>query len=450
MAMKAGATPLWRLIAYASPAMVTYLAWMPLGYVIAKFYAKYTSLDLATIGLVIFVGRIFDAAIDPLVAYLSDRFDTRWGRRKPWVVLSAPLFATGFVMLVAPPEHVHWAYFLLANVVLYSGWTFFEITHVAWGLEIDRDPGARSKIAVLLKLCAYVGSLAFFAFPFLFNPDPNSTEFTPPVMAALGMCVAAAFPILAVLAVLVAPTETRIGDQPFRLREVLSEMRGNARLMYYLAGFGLWAIADGVIVGLFIVYVDTYHHLSAAEGLILLAAYLSRVVAAPLALLLIRRLERRTFWIVCAVANALLYCMLFAIAPGAASLPWLIAFAIVAGVIDCVLGILALMLLGDIIDEDARRTQRDKAASYKAAVNLVEKGLRAVGLSGGLLLVGFAGLQVGEENSGAALLALLVVLGFVPALFNLGSAFGMSFLRFDATIGSTPTAAESGIAREVQ
>lgn len=448
--MKAGATPLWRLMAYASPAMVTYLAWMPLGYVIAKFYAKYTSLDLATIGIVIFVGRIFDAAIDPLVAYLSDRFDTRWGRRKPWVVLSAPLFATGFVMLVAPPESIHWTYFLLANVVLYSGWTFFEITHVAWGLEIDRDASARSKIAVLLKLCAYVGSLAFFAFPFLFNPDPNSTEFTPPVMAALGMSVAAAFPVLAVLAVLVAPTETRIGDQPFRLREVIAEMGANARLMFYLAGFGLWAIADGVIVGLFIVYVDAYHDLSAAEGLILLAAYLSRVVAAPAALLLIRRLERRTFWIICCAANALLYCTLFLIPPGAESLPLLIAFAIVAGVIDCVLGILALMLLGDIIDEDAQRTQRDKAASYKAAVNLVEKGLRAVGLSGGLLIVGTAGLIVGEANSPTALLALLAVLAAVPALLNAASAFSMSFLRFDANIAPKPIAEADGLARDAQ
>lgn len=429
--MKPGTIPVWRLMAYASPAMITYLAWMPLGYVIAKFYAKYTSLDLAAVGLIIFAGRIFDAAIDPLVAYLSDRFDTRWGRRKPWIVLSAPLFATGFVMLVTPPENVHWAYFLLANVVLYSGWTFFEITHVAWGLEMDREPAARSKIAVLLKLMAYVGSLAFFAFPFLFNPDSNSTEFTPPVMAALGVTVAAAFPILSMLAVACAPAEQRIGDKPFRLREVLGEMRGNKLLMYYLAGFGLWAVADGVIVGLFIVYVDAYHGLSAAEGLILLAAYLSRVIAAPAALMVIRRMPRRTFWIVSVVSNALLYCTLFLFPAGATALPYLITFAIVAGVIDCIIGILALMLLGDIIDEDAQRTQRDKAASYKAAVNLVEKGLRAVGLSGGLVVVGAAGLVVGEQNTPSALLALLAVLALAPVLLNLASGFSMSYLRIE-------------------
>src|SRR5690606_22945787 len=112
----------WRLAIYASPAMITYLAWMPLGFVVAKFYAKYTSLDVATIGIIILVGRLFDAFTDPLLAYASDRFDTRWGRRKPWIVLSAPVFATGFALLAMPPQDIHWSYFFIANVVLYSGW----------------------------------------------------------------------------------------------------------------------------------------------------------------------------------------------------------------------------------------------------------------------------------------------------------------------------------------
>lgn len=429
--MSRAVVPAWRLMSFASPALITYMAWMPLGYVIAKFYAKYTSLDLATIGLIIFLGRIFDAAIDPAVAYLSDRFDTRWGRRKPWLLISAPLFVTGFVMIVSPPQDIHWAYFLFANVILYTGWTLFEITHVAWGLEMDRAPASRARIAVLLKVCAYLGSLAFFAFPFLFNPEPGSTEFTPPVMTALGIAVAVAFPLLVLLAVTAAPREQKVGDQPFRIREVLSEMRANRRLLFYLCAFGLWALADGLIVGLFIVYVDAYHGLSAAEGLILLAAYLSRVVAAPLALALVRRFDLRRFWIFCALSNAGLYLTLFLIPAGEGAFLLLMIFAVLAGLIDCALGILALMLLGEVIDEDARRTRRDKAASCKAAVNLVEKALRALGMSGGLLIVGAAGLALGEENTGFALWTLLALLALGPALLNLGSAFGMSFLRFD-------------------
>lgn len=428
----------WRLAAYASPAMITYLAWMPLGYVVAKFYAKYTSLDLATIGLIIFVGRLFDAFSDPLVAYLSDRFDTRWGRRKPWIVLSAPVFASGFAMLVMPPNDIHWSYFLLANVILYSGWTFFEVSHVAWGLELDRSHDGRTKIAVLLKLFAYIGSLAFFAFPFIFNPDPNSTEFTRPVMTALGFVVVGAFPVLVLFSVLAAPSEQRLGDQPYRLREVFKEIRRNPHLLTYLGGFGAWVVADGVIIGLFIVYVDAFHNLSSAEGIILLAAYLSRVLAAPVAMVMLTRFSRPKFWLGACIANACLYPILIFMPQGAEALPLLVGFAVVAGVIDCAIGILAITLLGDLIDEDAARTRRDKAASYKACVNLAEKSLRALGISGGLFVVGAAGLTIGQGNSTVSLLILVGILAGAPSLLNLISAFTMRRLPFSGPVASTP------------
>lgn len=419
------------MIVYASPAMITYLAWMPLGYVIAKFYAKYTSLDLATVGLIILIGRLFDAGSDPVVAYLSDRYNTRWGRRKPWIVASVPIFVTGFILLVSPPSDIHWSYLLVANFVLYTGWTLFEITHVAWGLELDRDPRTRSEIALLLKLSAYLGSLAFFIFPWLFNSEPGSTEFTPEVMAALGTTVLVAFPLLVYLAVSVAPRETRIGALPLQFRVVLYEMLGNVRLRFYLLGFGAWALSDGLIVGLFIVYIDSYHGLSAAEGMILLAAYLSRVLALPFALRLIRRYERRKLWVGAALTNTATYMSLLLLPQNESALYWLMCFAILAGVVDCIIGILALMLLGDIIDDDAMRTQRDKAASYKAVINFTEKTVRAIGLSGGLVIVGAGGLVVGADNEPQALLVLLIVIALGPALLNLIGAWGMSMLRFN-------------------
>lgn len=436
MAKETGRPARWRLALYASPAMVTYLAWMPLGYVIAKFYAKYTSLDLAAIGAIILAGRLFDAAMDPLVAYLSDRFDTRWGRRKPWILLSIPVFVTGFVMLVSPPQQVHWLYFLAANIILYSGWTMFEITHVAWGLELDRSPQARASIAVLLKVCAYLGSLAFFSFPFFFNPVAGSSEFTPEVMHALGLTVAIAFPVLVLAALAAAPREQRIGNTPFRIGEAIRQMRSNRQLLFYLLGFGAWALSDGLIVGLFIIYVDTYHDLSAAEGLILLAAYLSRVVAAPFVLLFMKRFPPVPFWIAACLGNTCLYLLLFLLPEGGQALVWLIGFAILAGLIDCAVGILAFVLLGEVIEEDARRTQLDKAASYKAAVSILEKALRALGLSGGLAITGLAGLSLDTDNAPSALLVLVLLLAAGPALLNLVSAISMARLSAPRAAGA--------------
>lgn len=426
----------WRLAAYASPAMITYLAWMPLGYVIVKFYAKYTSLDLATIGLIILVGRLFDAFSDPAIAYLSDRFDTRWGRRKPWILLSAPVFATGFALLAMPPQNIHWSYFLLANIVLYSGWTFFEVTHIAWGLEFERDYERRTNIGVLLKFFAYVGSLAFFAFPFIFNTEPGSSEFTRPVMTALGIAVAASFPVLALLAVWTVPKEEKLGTKPFHIREAARDIFTNKNFLIYLSAYGLWVLSDGVLIGLFVVYVDAYHDLSASEGVILMATYFSRVLSVPLAMAMFRRFPRRTMWTLACLANALLFPSILLFPQGASAFIYLMTFAALVGIVDCVIGILAITMLGDVIDEDALRTGSDKAASYKASVNIVEKTLRAIGISGSIMLVGFAGLQLDGENTDLALLLLLLVLGLGPGILNFTSALTMRRLPISNKLGA--------------
>ena len=426
---RTGTVGTWRLAAYASPALVTSLAWMPLGYVVVKFYGKYTSLDITQIGLIVLVARLFDALSDPLVAYLSDRFDTRWGRRKPWIVLSAPMISTGFLLLFSPPQSLHWSYFLLANIVMYSGWTFFEITHVAWGLEFDRNHESRSRIGLLLKLAAYVGSLLFFAFPFLFNPNPESSEFTPEVMQSLGICIAASFPLLALLAVSAAPTERRLGGLPFNAFSAVREMAVNSNFRAYLAAFSFWALADSIVVALFIVYIDAVHGLSAAEGMILLAAYSARLAGVPLAIKLFHRYSRKSLWIGCVTATGLVYPLLLLFPTGGEALPYLVVFAVVLGLVDCVVGVLAITILGDVVDEDAIRTSRDKAASYKAVVNLAEKTVRAVGTSACLLAVGSAGLVIGSSNTASAVLALTLVLALAPAVMNLASALSMRKLQ---------------------
>jgi glycoside/pentoside/hexuronide:cation symporter, GPH family len=48
--------------------------------------------------------RLLDAADDALVGYWSDRTNSRWGRRIPFIVGATPLWATFFVLLFVPPE----------------------------------------------------------------------------------------------------------------------------------------------------------------------------------------------------------------------------------------------------------------------------------------------------------------------------------------------------------
>ena len=52
------------------------------------------------------LARFTDVITDPLMGELSDRWQTRFGRRKPWVVVGAPLMMLGVYKLFIPPEGI--------------------------------------------------------------------------------------------------------------------------------------------------------------------------------------------------------------------------------------------------------------------------------------------------------------------------------------------------------
>ena len=40
-------------------------------------------------GTALLAGKLWDAVVDPFVGLSSDRTRTRWGRRRPWILLGA-------------------------------------------------------------------------------------------------------------------------------------------------------------------------------------------------------------------------------------------------------------------------------------------------------------------------------------------------------------------------
>ena len=56
-----------------------------------KYYTKDLALGAAVVGTIWLAARLFDAVSDLLIGHLSDITNTRWGRRRVWMVASVPL-----------------------------------------------------------------------------------------------------------------------------------------------------------------------------------------------------------------------------------------------------------------------------------------------------------------------------------------------------------------------
>ena len=156
-----------QLLAFGFPALPHAFIALPLNIVIPAFYATHTEVTLLQIGVFTSASRLLDAFLDPLVGFLSDRFDTPWGKRKPWGVAAGIVCAISLFFLFQPPPTADIMYYGVWSFLLYFGFSLFEIPRSAWSSEISRDYNQRSRINTSVAQINVIGSLVFWVTPIL-------------------------------------------------------------------------------------------------------------------------------------------------------------------------------------------------------------------------------------------------------------------------------------------
>ncbi|MEM8653590.1 MAG: MFS transporter [Pseudomonadota bacterium] len=103
----------------------------------------------------------FDIITDPLVGYLSDNTQTRWGRRAPWMVVGAVVMTAGTVAMFLSPgtgtTGALWVagFFVVATI----GFTMVVIPYGATAGEMTQDPRERSVMTGWRMAFASIGIL---------------------------------------------------------------------------------------------------------------------------------------------------------------------------------------------------------------------------------------------------------------------------------------------------
>ena len=98
----------WQLASYGAPAMPLAMNGLILATYLPAVYADAEGFGLAlgAMGFIVMLSRIFDGVTDPIVGYWSDRITTRWGRRKPFIVIGLPIWAVSYTHLTLPTKRI--------------------------------------------------------------------------------------------------------------------------------------------------------------------------------------------------------------------------------------------------------------------------------------------------------------------------------------------------------
>ncbi len=114
-------------------------------------------------GTALSITLVFDAILDPLVGYLSDNTRSRWGRRHPFMILSAIPFAASMGMLFSVPHFAsQWSTFVYVVGVLMVfriSYSAFVLPYIALSAELARDYGDRSVMMMVRNYSNVIAQL---------------------------------------------------------------------------------------------------------------------------------------------------------------------------------------------------------------------------------------------------------------------------------------------------
>lgn len=161
--------PLSLLLLYGFPSFAGAAMLVPIYIHLPKFYSDVVGVPLGFLAIGIAAARALDALSDPLVGWLSDRTNSRFGRRRPYIALGAPLCALAFYALFAPPESLDVreasAWFLFAFIAYFVLHTVYALPHYALGPELTLDYHERTRLFGYREAFAILGTVIAAAAP---------------------------------------------------------------------------------------------------------------------------------------------------------------------------------------------------------------------------------------------------------------------------------------------
>lgn len=130
---------------------------------VLTYLTAYLGVPVGIAGFVTTAVLVFDMITDPLVGYLSDRTQSRFGRRAPWMFFGVLVMSLGMVGLFSVPAglgmgaNLVWvvAFFVVATI----GFTMVAIPYGAQSGEITQDPKERSAMTGFRMAFASIGIL---------------------------------------------------------------------------------------------------------------------------------------------------------------------------------------------------------------------------------------------------------------------------------------------------
>jgi Na+/melibiose symporter-like transporter len=379
----------WQVVtSYVLPSFPLAALGMPIVVHLPNFYASSeVGISFATVGAIFGFMRILDLLIDPVTGYISDRWRTRIGRRKPVIAIGLPILILGLWMVFAPGGHVSVFHVCLWLFVMYLGWSAVVVPHLSWGSEISGDYHERSRIYGWSQAMTVSGMMCVLVIPVIL--ELKHMPLSKQVMAMAIFSIITMVPTVLLCLFVVPEQNVKLKTQA-GLIPTLRFLFKNSAMKRVMAVDLLESTNQGARGAMFLYFATLGLGLSHLGSSLLLVYFLSGIVFTPLWIALSKKIGKHRALGIAFIYGIITAFSLFFIPKGS----WLGA-AIAIAVTGASYGAPAFLIramMADVADADTHENDAERAGMMYAFLSMTSKfgiGWSVTIAFGTLALLGF-------------------------------------------------------------
>eukprot|EP01094_Clydonella_sp_ATCC50884_P027112 TRINITY_DN7658_c0_g1_i1.p1 TRINITY_DN7658_c0_g1~~TRINITY_DN7658_c0_g1_i1.p1 ORF type:complete len:539 (+),score=199.26 TRINITY_DN7658_c0_g1_i1:255-1871(+) len=444
----------WGKIAYGFGNFSRYAALGIQAFYLNTFLLEVALVDPFFAGTLLLLKQAYDAVTDPFVGKLSDNSWTRWGRRKPWIMLASIPSGIFWVMMWLSPEFINeyeWGpsvYYLLVLLAFNTLNTCVSVPYNALVPDITTDYDDRTMVVLVQNVFGLLATTIYSTLQGviieLFPGDDEGDSVNKKkgyAVAALVSLPAVVFPpmISALFVKERIPDDTERVDSGGLFKWVVEFCRGLwgaitfLEFMQVTAVFVLAMSAIYAYVNNFVLFAKYVLDREKDSSILVFVGQLGVMGSFFFWAIIAKRFSKKVAYLMGVMVWTITSFCMFFLDDGKSLIDTIIVYSlvIIRGTGAGVGYLIPLSMLPDICEIDEKRTGKRREGMLYSVLILFQKTGLAITMSGSSYALGLAGYsqdQTGEEDQNDAVKWTLKIICFlVPILLLLLSLPFMYF-----------------------
>ena len=402
------------------------------------FFTTVAGINPAAAGTIVAVGAVWDVVSGSIVGYISDRTNTRIGRRKPFMLMASfPLavFCSLIFVVFDAPQGIRIAYYVFMFIAFWTGYSIFFVPYTAWGAELTDNYEERTELRGIVYVFYSVGAAFGTVLPTIIVDTLMQWGLT---VQAGWLSVGIIVGVISAAAIFISgwfvndtdgvqtdDVEITKGDEHHGFHAIIDIVRNYGQVFrykparYIILTSMFYLVANSIFAADKMYFYTFNMGLSAKEiSLIMLFQNVLSVLLVPPLIRINRVLDKRTLCIGgIGLSSA---CLILYGLTGIPNIPHLLLFSFVYGIGSICYWQLIPSMLYDVCDADRLDNNLNRAGLIISMQGLTESVSEGIGFQILGLLLAFT--EFNSEavvQNQATLNCMHVSFTFIPALFSI-------------------------------